>query len=114
MRKLIKHLLNSYKVYRTTTAMNEDMKIIKKLDYQLTKYRKTEKKRYLKETKNLLISLHNVLHFDENLRERIAETLDIENRYDYNKIMDDLEDYRHFPLDGEIGNEYSESRKLTF
>lgn len=105
---LHKRIALAYKIPRITSLIDEDIKLIKKLNTVLGKLEKTNKDQYVLESINILRSLGNVFLFEElyvilyelvdmkyhstinYLIEVIEENVDVENKR--TKIVKKLQD----------------------
>jgi len=63
-------LAHHYKGFCTTAMVEQDIKLIKKINTALNKYARTLKPQYIHETKNILLSLNNTINIKEG-REQI-------------------------------------------
>jgi len=64
MNELKMKMALAYKVARITKFIDEDIKLIKKLNQILSKLERTEKDRYILEAINILRQLNNVFYFN--------------------------------------------------
>ncbi len=88
--KLKRKLLNKYKVFRTTILLEDDLRLIRRINTQLNKHKKTGKVKYFQEVENIIRILHNLLHFDDELLECLLEVVSPEYKTDIKKLYNTI------------------------
>lgn len=88
---LRKRIALAYKIPRITSLIDEDLKLIKKLNVTLGKLEKTNKDQYVLESINILRSLNNMFHF-EDLYLILYEIIDIRYHTTINYLIEVIED----------------------
>ena len=92
MTELKMKLALAYKVSRITKFIDEDIKLIKKLNQILSKLERTEKDRYILEAINILRQLNNVFDFD-TLYPILCELVDIKFHSTMILLNDNMNNY---------------------
>lgn len=87
MKEIKKELLKGYYVFRTTKLINEDIKLLKKMNNLMQKYTNTNKDKYRLETINILKITSNVVTFSKELIDIIKKKL-IEEKH--REIFDEI------------------------
>lgn len=64
MADLRKEIFKHYKVFRTSSMVDEDMKSMRKINNLITKFTNTGKERYQYEAINILKTVTNLVKFD--------------------------------------------------
>jgi len=94
MNKFKKNLFSYYKIYRTSKLINDDLKILKKINNLSLKYLKLGKTRYKLEIINIIRIMYNLFNVDSNLIKLLKEEI-IEEAY-HNLFTSFLEECKHY------------------
>ncbi len=65
--------------FKTTSSLDEDIKLIKKINTLLSKWKRTDDERYHKEINNSLLILNNIFALDQIIRDHIAQLFIVED-----------------------------------
>jgi len=92
MTKNIKKIFRYYKIFRTPGMYNSDLKLFRKFNVLIQKYKNTNKEIYLKEANNTIIIVNNIFEISNDFINIITdEYIEQENKQIFQNMIKSLQ-----------------------